>query len=99
MSGGERGGVTAPPSAEDLKRYWGGIFGKRIQHNEDADWLKEEEATPENVPQDEWVDITIGELHDAVKNVVNWKAPGLDQVQNFWIKSFMTLILTNKLYK
>ena len=45
----------------------------------------------ENLQQDEWVDITIGELHDSVKNVANWKAPGMDQVQKFWLKSLKIL--------
>ena len=30
--------------------------------------------------------ITLDELNNAIKFIANWKAPGIDKIQGFWIK-------------
>ena len=91
MHGWERGGVTRPPKAGDVKRYFGGLFGEKGSHNEDAYLLKEEEDKIQDLPREELVDVTVAELRYAVKNVDNCKSPGLGQVQNFWVESLKSI--------
>ena len=83
LRGGHSGEVAEPPTAETVKQYWGDLFGKKSTHNVDAEWLKEEEATMANIPVGELQDIIVEDLQSAVRNVSNWKAPGLDQIQKF----------------
>ena len=42
-------------------------------------------------PKATWTDTTVNELTSITKKLSNWKAPGLDQVQNFWIKHLTSL--------
>eukprot|EP00957_Ditylum_brightwellii_P052839 4005650-Ditylum_brightwellii.AAC.1 len=34
--------------------------------------------------QQQWADITVEEMHQTVRKLKNWKALGMDQVQNYW---------------
>ena len=42
-------------------------------------------------PKATWTDTTVTVLTSITKKLSNWKAPGLDQVQNFWIKHLASL--------
>ena len=41
--------------------------------------------------QHENISITVDTVKQFLKNVPNWKAPGPDLVQGFWIKNFTSL--------
>ena len=69
-----------------MKNYWGGLFGNSKTHNKDVSWLADEEREMQEIPQDEWKDITIEQMQQTTAKLSNWKSPGPDQVQNFWIK-------------
>ena len=34
--------ITEPPTKEDIQNYWGGLFGDKIMHNDEAEWIKDE---------------------------------------------------------
>ena len=36
-------------------------------------------------------EITAKEVTESLKNTVNWKSPGVDGIQNFWLKKFTSL--------
>lgn len=83
--------VKNHPPIEDVEQFWKGIWEDNKQHNHEAPWiesLKEENST---IPEMEWRDITALEVSKQLKRAANWKAPGLDGVQNFWLKSFTKL--------
>ena len=44
-----------------------------------------------NVKKQEKIDITIGSLKKILGRMPNWKSPGPDLVQGFWLKSFSSL--------
>ena len=44
-------------------------------------------------PQAKWKDVSFMELSEAIKKLSNWKAPGIDQAQNFWLKYLTALYL------
>ena len=54
-------------------------------HNKQAEWLKE---IKENVtyPSQDDLQITKEKVEMQCRKMPNWKAPGLDGVQGFWIK-------------
>ena len=39
-----------------------------------------------NITKVVWVNKYISEILKVTKKLANWKAPGFDQVQNFWLK-------------
>ena len=83
--------ISKPPDEKDVRKFWGGLFGNKATHNENATWLEDERKDMENKPKAVWADTTIEELSTITKKLANWKAPGLDQVQNFWIKHLTSL--------
>ena len=52
------------------------------------EWLKEVELELENVNNQENVEITKEDVTKQLKEIANWKAPGLDRIQGFWLKRF-----------
>ena len=88
---GESAGITSPPTADAVKNYWGGLFGDKKDHNHDADWIPAEEREMEGKPKATWVDVSVTQIGDITSRLANWKAPGLDQVQNFWLKYLVAL--------
>ena len=76
--------------AEELKKFWGDIWSKSIDHNRDVKWLKDLQSEV-NVSEQEKVDITKEHLKKILGRVPNWKLPGPDLVQGFWLKNFSSL--------
>eukprot|EP00957_Ditylum_brightwellii_P184069 14021155-Ditylum_brightwellii.AAC.2 len=64
---------------------------KTAKHNDEAAWLHVEEESVEHVQQQQWTNIAVEEMHPAVRKLTNWKAPGMDQVQNYWCKHMPAL--------
>ena len=89
--GGMRQSET--PDAEDSKKFWGNIWGIEKEHNKDADWMKEikEELISERRSQDA-ITITHEMIKKQCSKIPNWKAPGKDKVQGYWIKNFTSRI-------
>ena len=79
-----------PPDAEDSKKFWSSIWGNEVQHNQNAEWLKE---LKEECGEANHVDmmITFASLTERAKKIPNWKAPGPDGVQGYWVKKLTPL--------
>ena len=72
------------------KQFWGNICGEEVTHCSDADWLKK--LTEEvKVTQQADMSITLHKVSQFLRRVPNWKAPGPDLVQGFWLKNFTSL--------
>ena len=73
------------PDAEESKKFWGEIWSVRKDHNKEAEWLKDLKEEMDSIEQR---DIVIDEhkVKQQCKKMPNWKAPGNDGVQGFWIK-------------
>ena len=78
----------AMPDKKEATEFWNGIWNKPVEHNEKADWLKqvEEELTSDRKQPN--LRITKDKLKIKLRKVKNWKAPGPDGLQGYWIKSF-----------
>ena len=83
--------ISNPPTQPDIDDFWTTTLSTPTQHNRSATWLKSEKLTRRDKPPDTWVDITTEDLQKNLKKLRNWKAPGLDKVQNFWIKKLHAL--------
>ena len=73
------------PVAEDSKQFWGNILSLSADHKEDVKWLQDLRSKV-NVKKQEKIDITTGNLKKILGRMPNWKSPGPDLVQGFWLK-------------
>ena len=78
------------PVAEESKQFWGNIWSQSADHKKDAKWLQDLRSEV-NVKKQEKIDITTGSLKKILGRMPNWKSPGPDLVQGFWLKNFSSL--------
>ena len=78
------------PDAEESKKVWGDIWTESVDHTRDVKWLKDLQSEV-NVTKQEKVDITKESLKKILGRMPNWKSPGPDLVQEFWLKNFSRL--------
>ena len=77
------------PVAEDSKQFWGNIWSQSADHKKDAKWLQDLRSEV-NVKKQK-TDITTGSLKKILGRMPNWKSPGPDLVQGFWLKNISSL--------
>ena len=76
--------------AGESKQFWGNIRSQSADHKKDAKWLQDFRSEV-NVKKQEQIDITRGSLKKILGRMPNWKSPGPDLVQGFWLKNFSSL--------
>ena len=83
---------TDAPNDEEGIHFWGVIWSVEKEHSKTANWLKElkEEMRNRHHVQEGFV-ITFDKITRQCRKMPNWKAPGIDKVQGFWIKSMTNL--------
>ena len=62
------------------------MWDNPVPYKEDAEWVKDVELKLENVNIHENVEITEKDVTMQLRKMPNWKAPGLDRIQGFWLK-------------
>ena len=70
--------------------FWKDIWSKPTWHNENVDWLHNLKEETKIERQNDFV-ITREKVEDFVNKTPNWKSPGPDLVQGFWLKRFTNL--------
>ena len=65
--------------------YWKSLREEEAQHNERAEWIREHKRKISHMG---WRPIQIMEITSYLSKAHNWKSPGNDQIQNYWLKSF-----------
>ena len=76
--------------AEESKQFWRNICSQSADHRKDAKWLQGLQSEVD-VKKQEKIDITTGSLKKILGRMPNWKSPGPDIVQGFWLKNFSSL--------
>ena len=74
-----------PPSMAEAETYWKSLWGE-AQHNERAEWIRREQKR--KISHMDWRPIQITEITLYMLKVHNWKSPGNDQTQNYWLTAF-----------
>ena len=62
-----------------------------MDHNEGAEWLRDVEEQLADVEKENDVKITVESVRKCIRKIANWKSPGPDGVQGYWIKNFTSL--------
>ena len=68
--------------------FWRGIWSERKEHHKDAEWLKDVKKELERDEGQDKIDITKDKIMRVMRN---WKAPGPDSVQDYWLKNLTSL--------
>ena len=78
------------PVAEESKQFLGSKWSQFADHKKDAKWLQDLRSEV-NVKKQVKIDVTTGSFKKIPGTMPNWKAPGPDLVQGFWLKNFSSL--------
>ena len=83
--------IEKPSDKGEVKKFCQNILEQDVKHNEDAQWIKDQEEELQQINQMEWKDLTVEERRVNMTTTANWKSPGPDRFPNFWIKQFKSL--------
>ena len=84
--------VTSEISGKkEAKEFWSNLWSKNGTHNENAKWLKDLKTSMNGKPKQEEFSINSGKVQNVLSKIPNWKAPGPDGVQGFWLKNFKSM--------
>ena len=78
------------PVPKESKQFCGHIWSQTVDLRKDAKWLQDLRSEV-NVKKQEQIDITTGSLKKILGTMPNWKSPGPDLVQGFWLKNFSSV--------
>ena len=78
---------TTIPDREESKNFWSNIWDNPVKHNANAEWLKGLERNLTGINQQSNFVINVEGINKQLKKTANWKAPGLDGLQGFWLKN------------
>ena len=74
------------PNAEESRRYWGDIWTVEKEHNKDAEWLAGLRDEVKGGHTQGRVTISAEKIKKQSREMPNWKSPGKDGVQGYWMK-------------
>src|SRR5215510_9394633 len=75
-----------PPSMAEAETYWRSLWGEKTQHNEKAERIRREKRR--KISLMDWKPTQITEITLYLSKAHNWKSPGNDQIQNYWLNAF-----------
>ena len=78
------------PDSEEAKQFWSDIWSKQGKHNANAEWLSDLKNETQ-VGKQQNIRIDREKIKQATSKMANWKSPGPDLVQGFWLKNFISL--------
>ena len=88
---GEKQGDRIIPNSEDSIKFWSDIWSIRKEHNQHAEWLKSYIKQFDNINSTEKVEISQEMVKMQCRKMPNWKTPGKDGVEGYWLKNLTSL--------
>ena len=79
-----------PPSMAEAETYWKSLWGEEAQHNERAEWIRRKQKR--KVSLMDWRPLPVTEITLYLSKAPNWKSPGNDQIQNYWLRELSQLL-------
>ena len=80
--------TNSTPDENESREFCKKIWGINKIHNKDAEWLSNIKFELLNLDREE--DLIISK-RKILQKLPNWKAPGKDRLQGYWIKAFKSL--------
>ena len=88
IDGSEDGEEIVIPDAQEQKTFWTNIWGHEVEHNKGATWLREIKKNMNRKNKQARVQILREKLKNILRKTPNWKAPGPNGVQGYWLINF-----------
>ena len=63
--------VEKRPDIGEVKKFWQNILEQEVKHNEDVQWIKDQEEELQEINQMEWKDLTVEELRVNMTRAAN----------------------------
>ena len=82
---------TVVPDAEESTRFRSNIWDKPVKHKENPKWWRNVEEEFIGLGVQDNIHIEVTKLKKQVRKIPNWKSPGPDGVQGYWIKNLSNL--------
>ena len=82
--------VGVAPESGPTREFWQEIWSVNQEHNENATWMTKVRDKLK-VEQQQDLEINADDVSKVIAKVPNWKAPGPDGIQGFWLKNFKSL--------
>ena len=79
------------PDPDEAIKLWSDIWSVPSTHNHDARWLQRGKQELADVEKRNNIMIMVENIQECISGMSNWKAPGLDGVQEFWFKRMTNL--------
>ena len=76
------------PNESQTNDFWNKIWGKEGSFNENAEWYLRFKNKQVSSESQEPLIFTEDKISERLSRVSNWKAPGPDLVQGYWLKNF-----------
>jgi hypothetical protein len=83
--------ISQPPQKQEVINFWENLWSNPVLHNNQCSWIKDEKINNSTIPKMTNDSITSEDIERIIKKLHNWKAPGLDKIQNYWWKNFPSL--------
>ena len=78
------------PNAEESKQFCSNIWANEKKHERNAEWLRELRTEKDNMKQND-INTTTEMIKEQVGKILNWKCPGPDGVQVYWLEKLTAL--------
>ena len=75
----------------EAQTFWRRIWSKRKERRKDAEWLKDVKKELEQDEGQDKIDITKDKMMKVTRKMPNWKPPGPENVQGYWLKHLTPL--------
>ena len=83
--------ISKLPNENQLADFWKSLYGDSTEHNRNAEWIEEtKQELAESPPMHEIV-ISEETIKNKLRITSNFKSPGPDKIQNFWMKQLSSL--------
>ena len=79
------------PDAEESRHFWNDTWDQAATHRENTDWLRKVKNELGELTVQDDVNIEIKKVRKQTRKMPNWKIPGPDGVQGYWIKNLSNL--------
>ena len=89
--GGAKRQRQIPPNENEAKEFWKELWEKEVSHSSEADWLEQVKNEMKDKKKQENVSLEKNDLLQQLMKTSNWKSPGRDGIQGFWLKKFEIL--------
>ena len=71
--------------------FWSNIWSIEVEHEKNTEWINKTKQRHNNITRDADFQVNLEILKKQIKKVPNWKAPGPDQAQGYYLKNFTNL--------